>query len=119
MSEKHHLKHVDEDAIAERIIKKLGSKQNQLRVALGIQHFSNRETVWDKILKYCLLPSVPIIMIGIFTMIWNISTAYSDIKVVLTKIEMRLDNIERILDNVDSRLQDHENRFRGLENGKR
>ncbi len=111
MSEKHSTQHISEDAIANKVIKKLEGGQNQPRLAFGFQHINNghKETTWDKILKYCLLPTVPVVLIAIFTIIWNMSST-------IIRIESRLDNIERRFDAVENRLNDHELRLRGLEN---
>jgi hypothetical protein len=113
MCDKHSVQHINEDAVAERIIKKLEG-QNQTRLSLGIQHINNgnKETTWDKILKYYLLPTVPVVLIGIFTIIWNMSST-------IIRIESRLNNIERRFDAVENRLNDHELRLRNVENGYR
>ena len=104
MTEKNHLPTTEFD----------NDKINSLTLA-KIQQFSHKETTWDKILKYCLLPSIPFIMIAILTAVMNFVSSYSDIKVLLAKIDMRLDAIERRLDNTDAKLNDYEYRLRHLE----
>lgn len=107
MNSKHeHVPTVSE--VADEVVERLQNSQKTPQIGLGVSFNSPRESTWDKILKYALLPATPFMVAAALAVFINFNGT-------LIKIEVRLDNIERRFDATENKINDHEARIRVLE----
>ena len=96
-------------------MKEIQMEQNRPSLQFGMQISQNKETTWDKIVKYTILPSIPLILIGVITVFINAYNAYKDLNIAIIKLDGKFDAMERRYDSAESKITDHENRIRSLE----
>lgn len=101
--------------VAAEVIKEMQAEQNRPSVQFGMQISQNKETTWDKILKYTILPSIPLILIGVITVFFNAYNGYKDLNIAIIKLDGKFNNMERRYDSAESKIADHEHRIRSLE----
>ncbi len=113
MSENKHIP-TTQEVVAE-VMKEIQTQQNQPSLQFGMQISQNKETTWDKIVKYTILPSIPLILIGVITVFLNAYNAYKDLNIAIIKLDGKFDAMERRYDSAESKINDHEHRIRSLE----
>ena len=113
MSENTHIP-TTQEVVAE-VMKEIQMEQNRPSLQFGMQISQNKETTWDKIVKYAILPSLPIIFLALIGAFFSAYNSYKDLTVSIAKIDIKLDNMERRYDSAESKITDHENRIRSLE----
>jgi|GEM_PF-6672952 len=80
-----------------------------------MQISQNKETTWEKFIKYGMLPILFTALMGIGSIIFNAYTAYKDLNIAIIKLDGKFDAMERRYDSAENKITDHENRIRSLE----
>lgn len=118
MSENKHIP-TTQEVVAE-VMKEIQTQQNRpsFQLGVGMQFSQNKETTWEKFIKYGMIPILFTALMGIGSIIFNAYNAYKDLNIAIIKLDGKFDAMELRYDSAENRITDHENRIRSLERRK-